>query len=158
MICVTNCLDFSNLFGAISSANILFDTSTAKTISTPSRFTVSNFVPIFGLTSAIVIQANAKQSTKIFSTDLNNERFGLNFLSKFLSANFCCVLYFQNCRIINNKRITGITSNAQNHIFSSNCIFFLSIQSQSQFSVIVFILFSLFFILSLNKTPKNGKS
>jgi len=38
----------------MSSANILLETSRAKTISTPSLLTVFNSVPIFGLTNAIV--------------------------------------------------------------------------------------------------------
>ena len=58
----------------MSSANILFETSTAKTISTPCRFTVSNLVPIFGFTNAIVKNAKARLS-KTFSRNYENHSF-----------------------------------------------------------------------------------
>jgi hypothetical protein len=71
----------------MSSANILLDTSNAKTISTPSRLTVSNFVPIFGFTIAIEIEARAKHNTQTLRPGLNSDRFGLNLLSNVLLIN-----------------------------------------------------------------------
>src|SRR5690606_8517996 len=95
IIWVTNCLDLSNLLGAISSANILLETSMAKTISKPSRLTVSSFVPILGFTSAIAKHAIANDNTMIFKMDLNTDLFGLNLFSNCLSANFFWALYLQ---------------------------------------------------------------
>ena len=67
MISETILLAFSKRFGAMSSANILLETSRAKTISTPSLLTVFNSVPIFGLTNAIVEKKinNIKKSSLI---------------------------------------------------------------------------------------------
>ena len=61
----------------MSSANILLETSRAKTISTPSLLTVFNSVPIFGLTNAIVEKRinNIKKSSLILGLKL--EIFGL---------------------------------------------------------------------------------
>ena len=98
MIWETNCLDFSRRLGAMSSANILLDTSIAKTTSTPSLFTVSSLVPILGLTSAKLIQAKARQTTANFSQDLKLERSGLNLSSNRLSANLRCRTRFHNCK------------------------------------------------------------
>ena len=54
--------DLIILLGAISSASILLETSTAKTKSTPSLLTVFNSVPILGLTNA--------KTNKIIAMDL----------------------------------------------------------------------------------------
>jgi hypothetical protein len=49
------------------------ETSIAKTISTPSRFTVSKEVPIFGLTKAMIKQEKAKDRVMNFKMDLNKD-------------------------------------------------------------------------------------
>ena len=81
--------------GAMSSASIDFDTSIANTTSTPSRFTVSIFVPILGFTKAKTKHKIASDMTTILSAGLNTERSGLNFLSKSDCANFFCALRCQ---------------------------------------------------------------
>ena len=63
----TSRFDFSIRLGAISSANILLETSMAKTISTPSLFTVSNCVPIFGFISPNI----RREIEKLISTSFN---------------------------------------------------------------------------------------
>jgi hypothetical protein len=45
---------------------MLFETSIANTISTPSLLTVSSFVPIFGLTKAIIKFIIANDKTMCF--------------------------------------------------------------------------------------------
>ena len=106
MICETNCLDFSSLFGAISSESMLFETSIAKTMSTPSLFTSSNFVPILGLTKAITIKNKANSINTSFKTGLKVDRAGLNLERASLFANLFCALFFHTCKIknINNTR------------------------------------------------------
>ena len=58
MIAETSLLAFSILLGAISSANILLETSIANTMSTPSLLTVSNSVPILGFINPITKKIN----------------------------------------------------------------------------------------------------
>ena len=77
IICVINCLDLSIRFGAISSANILLETSKAKTTSTPSRVTVSIFVPILGFTNAITKLVIANNSIINLNQDLKKDRSGV---------------------------------------------------------------------------------
>ena len=77
IICVINCLDLSIRFGAISSANILLETSKAKTTSTPSRVTVSIFVPILGFTKAITKLVIANNSIINLNQDLKKDRSGV---------------------------------------------------------------------------------
>ncbi len=81
-------LAFSKRLGATSSANILLDTSKAKTTSTPLLFTVFKAVPIFGFTKPIMSNVSPKLNTIIFKTALNTDFSGLNFFNKSLSANF----------------------------------------------------------------------
>ena len=61
----------------MSSANILLETSIAKTISTPSLFTVSSCVPIFGFINAITNKNNETLSTINLKIGLNFDRLGL---------------------------------------------------------------------------------
>ncbi len=100
----------SNLLGAISSANILLETSNAKTISTPSLLTVSNLVPIFGFTKEITTKAIAIESIINFKTDLKVERSGFNLLNKTAGANCFCFLFFHQSTPINKTNIAGIIS------------------------------------------------
>ena len=57
----------------MSSASILLETSSAKTISTPSLLTVFSFVPILGLTKARIRNDIPKIKNKSFNADLNTE-------------------------------------------------------------------------------------
>ena len=57
----------------MSSANILLETSNAKTISTPSLLTVFNFVPILGFTKAKIRNDIPRIKNKSFNPDLNTE-------------------------------------------------------------------------------------
>jgi hypothetical protein len=78
----------SKRFGAISSASILFETSNAKTTSTPALEIVSIFVPILGFTNANARLAIASDSMITLIQDLKKDRFGLSNLSAFECANF----------------------------------------------------------------------
>jgi len=97
--------------GAISSANILFETSTAKTKSTPSLLTVLSSVPIFGLTSDMVENniKRIKKSNLIFG--LKVEMLGLNTLSKSDEIYLICVLFLQLLKNKNPTTSTGIITN-----------------------------------------------
>ena len=90
IISFTICFDLSSLLGEISSASILFETSTAKTTSTPILLKDSSFVPILGLIIAITKKNNAIILTINFAIGLMEERLGLS-LFKFLfeKYNFC---------------------------------------------------------------------
>ena len=120
IICVTSCLDFSKRLGATSSANMLLETSIAKTISTPSLFIVSSFVPIFGFINPITKNPTARQRVINLRDDLKNDKSGLNlFRTTALPKDFW-ILFFQKKVHKNTINITGMMINAQNHIFSSN--------------------------------------
>ena len=91
----TKRLAFSKRLGAMSSANILLETSMAKTMSTPSRLTVSNCVPIFGFTKPITKQLKPRLSKTNFKKGLKRERLGLK-ASKILDeAKVAWVFFFQ---------------------------------------------------------------
>ena len=108
IILLTICLALSKRLGAMSSANILFDTSKAKTISTPCRFTVSNLVPIFGLAKAMINKVNPKHIIIIFKNDLNVDLSGISFWINLLSANCFCFLFFHKSTTKNITNIAGI--------------------------------------------------
>src|SRR5690606_39362243 len=111
---------FSSLLGAISSASMLLDTSTAKTKSSPSRFTLSILVPILGLTKASAIQAILRHQRQSLSMDLKRDLLGLSFFNASGVANLFCVRIFQNCTTLKSNTKTGIAAKTQNHIFSSS--------------------------------------
>ncbi len=79
----------------MSSANMLLETSIAKTISTPSRFTVSSCVPIFGLTNAKIKQLKAKLITINLRKGLKRERLGLKTAKRDEEEKFAWVFFFQ---------------------------------------------------------------
>src|SRR5690625_2319611 len=108
----------------MSSANILFETSKAKTISTPSLLTVSILEPIFGLINAIIRQASASKYKVNFKTGLNLLLSGASFLSAVGFPNLCCARFIHH--LVNRKsRITaGIIQNNQKYVFSSNTIIY----------------------------------
>ena len=126
MICETICLLFSNLLGATSSQSILLDTSTANTISIPSRFIVSDFVPIFGLTNPITKQAKATVKTTNLRPVLNPELSGLNFFIISKSPNSCCFFLFQYKLNRNTTTKIGMTNNKVKYFFSSNSYIYFS--------------------------------
>ena len=70
-------LDLKSLLGATSSASILFETSIAKTISTPSLLIEFNSVPIFGFARPIDNNNIARHSKINFKLSLKFDRFGL---------------------------------------------------------------------------------
>ena len=84
------------LLGAISSANMLFETSMANTISTPSLFTVLSSVPIFGFTNDITSISKAMEIIINLRNGFEFEISGLRnlivFVSKYLLMDFFCHL------------------------------------------------------------------
>jgi hypothetical protein len=74
-----------SLFGFISSANILLETSSAIIISIPLRFTVTSFEPSCGPASPIVKNNNAKKVSQNFHLILDKENPGINFFTNFSS-------------------------------------------------------------------------
>ena len=82
------CFDFSSLFGAMSSANILLDTSSAKTTSTPSLFTVFSLVPILGLTKARIKNEIPIKKNESLRMDLKTEILGASLDNNPEDANF----------------------------------------------------------------------
>ena len=106
MILEIICFDFSNRFGAMSSASMLLETSKAKTTSTPSLFTVFILVPIFGLVNETINKDNPMSKKASFNTDLKVDVFGANCMSKLLFANFRCVFFFHQ----NTHKKTTITA------------------------------------------------
>ena len=89
----------------MSSANMLLETSKAKTTSTPSLLTVFNFVPIFGLVKEIIKKATPTNKVTNFKVVLKVDIFGANFLSNVLLEKARCVLFFHHKT---NKKITII--------------------------------------------------
>ena len=77
----------SKRFGAISSANILFETSSAKTTSTPALEIVSILVPILGFTNANARLPIASDNMITLIQDLKKDRSGLSNLNAFEGAN-----------------------------------------------------------------------
>ena len=79
--------DFIILLGAISSASILLETSTAKTKSTPSLFTVFSSVPILGLTNAktnkIIAMDLIKNLRNGFLFEISGLKYSIVFESKY---------------------------------------------------------------------------
>ena len=111
--------------GAISSANILLETSMAKTTSIPSLFTVSILLPILGLAKPMIKLVKAKSKTVIFKTGLKTDFSGLNFLTNSTSPNSRCFFLFQYKLIKKSITIIGITAKKYKYIFSSICEYIL---------------------------------
>ena len=120
MICDVSCFAFSSLFGAISSASMLFETSIANTTSTPSLLTVSSFVPIFGLTNAIIKLTIANDKIMCLKVDLKTDCSGLSIFNRFSEANLFFVFFFQIIVHMNIISIPITRSNNQNQKSSSN--------------------------------------
>ena len=104
----TNLFAFSILFGAISSVSILFETSIANTMSTPSLFTVSNLVPILGLTSPNEIEIIPNDIIINFKKPLKLDFSGLSFSNILLEINCFCVFFFHTDKKKKIAQIKGI--------------------------------------------------
>ena len=81
--------------GAISSASILLETSKAKTISTPSLFTVLSSVPIFGLTKPNTKKTITKKVNDAFKYSFDEENSGLKKLNESVLKCFLIVVVCQ---------------------------------------------------------------
>ena len=80
----------------MSSANMLLETSKAKTTSTPSLLTVFNLVPILGLVKEIIKKVIPTNKITNFKVALKADAFGANFSSKVLLEKARCVLFFHH--------------------------------------------------------------
>ena len=110
---------FSKRLGATSSASILLETSIAKTISTPSRFTVSILVPILGLAKAMLSSINTTAKTLHFPHSLKRDRSGAKRLRVDEEANCFCnrrLRSIESTKIMNSGMSTAMS---QRYIFSS---------------------------------------
>ena len=112
-------LAFSKRLGATSSANILFETSIAKTISTPSRFTVSTLVPILGFAKATHSKVITTANSTNFSQVLKLERLGDKRFNIALVANCRCIFRFRHCEATKISSSTNTILMSQRYIFSS---------------------------------------
>ena len=120
IICVVSCLAFSRRLGAMSSANILLETSIAKTTSTPCLLTVCSDVPIFGFTKAMIKQTILSDSTMNFRTDLNTDWSGLKRANNSKSENSRFVFFFHICSHRNTINIPSTINKSQNQMSSSS--------------------------------------
>ena len=116
----TNLLALKILLGAISSANILLETSMAKTISTPSLFTVFNSVPIFGLTKPNTKMEIISKVKDVFIYDLVDDSSGLKKLKVASSKYFLIVIFCQYLLYRNTNKIIGNKINIYKYVVSSN--------------------------------------
>ena len=112
--------DFIILLGAISSANILLETSTAKTKSTPSLFTVFSSVPILGLTNAKTNKIIAMDLIKNLRNGFLFEISGLKYSIVFESKYFFFIVLCQFLLIIKIKNKIGNKTKKYINDISSN--------------------------------------
>ncbi len=113
-IFATICFALCNLFGLISSANILFETSKAIIIS---RLRVSTLIllPVCGRAIAIISKAKTANKTMYLNKTLYFEKSGFNFSIKSISPNFSSLFFLKYWEIKNKPNKTGIINNSQKY-------------------------------------------
>ncbi len=92
----------------MSSANILLETSRAKTISTPSLLTVFSSVPTLGLTNAMVEKSKKRIRKNNLIFGLKVDLSGLKTFSKFSEIYFFWIFFFHELNSIKPTIIKGI--------------------------------------------------
>ena len=92
----------------------------AKTISTPSLFTVFNSVPIFGLTKPNTKMEIISKVNDVLIYDLVDDSSGLKKLKVASSKYFLIVIFCQYLLYRNTNKIIGNKINIYKYVVSSN--------------------------------------